>query len=70
MLYLTGECYYGGKVTDDHDRRILNSLLLDFYNDEATDFSKIYNFAPNVPEYYIPKIEEIETIDLAIEFID
>lgn len=30
-MYLTGECYYGGKVTDEHDRRVLNTILSDFY---------------------------------------
>ena len=32
LIYLTGECNYGGKVTEDSDRHLLLTILSDFYH--------------------------------------
>ncbi|XP_049866243.1 dynein axonemal heavy chain 7-like [Pectinophora gossypiella] len=56
LRYLTGECNYGGRVTDDWDRRTLNTILYKFYNPLALD-EKQYSLAPH-PAYYVPTLNE------------
>uniref|UniRef100_A0A7N5K2X3 Dynein axonemal heavy chain 3 n=1 Tax=Ailuropoda melanoleuca TaxID=9646 RepID=A0A7N5K2X3_AILME len=51
LTYLTGECNYGGRVTDDKDRRLLLSLLSTFYCKEIEEDH--YSLAPG-DIYYIP----------------
>eukprot|EP00818_Percolomonas_sp_WS_P004750 CAMPEP_0117444502 /NCGR_PEP_ID=MMETSP0759-20121206/5277_1 /TAXON_ID=63605 /ORGANISM="Percolomonas cosmopolitus, Strain WS" /LENGTH=4349 /DNA_ID=CAMNT_0005236577 /DNA_START=155 /DNA_END=13203 /DNA_ORIENTATION=- len=45
LMYLTGECNYGGRVTDDRDRRTLNAILSDFYCEDILEDG--YKFSPS-----------------------
>lgn len=43
LIYLCGECNYGGRVTDDRDRLTLTTLLYDFCNPNVLSSSN-YTF--------------------------
>jgi dynein heavy chain len=57
IKYLVAEANYGGRVTDDWDRRLVNVYVAQFFCDDAID-------TPNFPlselaEYYIPSEGEM-----------
>lgn len=61
LSYLTGECNYGGRVTDDWDRRVLITILKDFYQKKSLKANEKYYFAGNkLKEYYILQNGEFE----------
>ncbi|XP_029097539.1 dynein heavy chain 12, axonemal isoform X7 [Monodon monoceros] len=64
ISYLTGECNYGGRVTDDWDRRLLLTMLADFYNANIIENSH-YKFSPSGNYFAPPK----GTYNEYIEFI-
>lgn len=51
IAYLAGECNYGGRVTDDKDRRTLMNILTDFYTPDI--LKDDYKFSPS-GIYYAP----------------
>ncbi|KAG1668463.1 hypothetical protein FOA52_005236 [Chlamydomonas sp. UWO 241] len=52
LKYLIAEANYGGRVTDELDRRVLNSYLNRFYTEDALAVPN-YPLSP-LPTYYIP----------------
>ncbi|PIK40096.1 putative dynein heavy chain 7, axonemal isoform X1 [Apostichopus japonicus] len=59
VAYLTGECNYGGRVTDDRDRRTLLTILDKFYCPSIVE-DEDYKFDPS-GVYYAPKEGEYES---------
>ncbi|XP_076302983.1 dynein axonemal heavy chain 7 [Lasioglossum baleicum] len=59
IKYLTGECNYGGRVTDEWDRRTLNTILSKFYCQELL-VEKMYYFDDSSRIYYCPTVREHE----------
>ncbi|CAB0001089.1 unnamed protein product [Nesidiocoris tenuis] len=59
LKYLTGECNYGGRVTDDWDRRTLNTILSKFYCPPIVQQEPIHYFDPS-ELYYCPNEETLE----------
>merc|ERR1711916_42835 len=58
LSYLTGECNYGGRVTDEKDRRCLLSILSNFYTPAIVE-EKNYKFSPS-GLYYAPPVSTHE----------
>jgi dynein heavy chain, axonemal len=68
LRYLIGEAMYGGRVTDNLDRRVLNCYLEEYLGEFIFDTNQKFLFATtSSAEYTIP---EEETFDLTLDFID
>lgn len=60
LIYLTGECNYGGRVTDSWDRRCIITLLSEIYCNNILDLKNI--LVPGYPQYKIPETTDIYEI--------
>ena len=57
LAYLVGECNYGGRITDDKDRRCAMNILDDFYTNGI--FDDEYRFSAS-GSYYAPPAGTLE----------
>jgi dynein heavy chain len=63
LRYLTGECNYGGKVTESMDRRLIATILDFYYSDESAQSGfKIYetsDYAWMAPVDFVPSEDQV-----------
>lgn len=64
LTYVTGHINYGGRVTDDWDRRCLLSVLKIYYNIDILEEG--YKFSDS-GQYYAPPLGSLESYK---EYID
>ena len=53
LVYMTGELNYGGRVTDDNDRRLMNVYMSTYFNEDALSVPQ-FRLSP-LPNYVIPE---------------
>lgn len=58
ICYFQGECNYGGRVTDEWDRRTLTTILKKFYCKESLTIEN-YSF-DETGIYYVPQVDKHE----------
>nr|CAH8846959.1 unnamed protein product [Trichobilharzia regenti] len=62
IQYMTGECNYGGRVTDERDRRCLMTILHDFLCQNVVSDLR-YKFSPSGLYYAPPKMDYNEYLE-------
>jgi len=54
IKYIISEVLYGGRVTDDMDRRLLNVYANQYFNEKVISEEKYLLSDPSLPHYAIP----------------
>lgn len=67
LRYLIGQAMYGGRVTDDNDRRVLMTYLDEYLGNFIFDTNQKFYFSQTGANYVVP---ENESFELTLEFID
>jgi dynein heavy chain, axonemal len=67
LRYLIGQAMYGGRVTDDNDRRVLTTYLEEYLGNFIFDTNQKFFFSRTGSDYVVPTEE---TFELTLEFID
>ncbi|MCQ2815655.1 MAG: hypothetical protein MJ252_00165 [archaeon] len=67
LKYLIGEAMYGGRVTDDYDRRIMMTYLNEYMGDFVFDANQKFYFAKGDFNYEIPELGPLDVYTKAID---
>jgi dynein heavy chain, axonemal len=67
LRYLIGEAMYGGRVTDNNDRRVLMTYLTEYLGDFIFDTNQKFFFSRAGADYHVPPED---TYEATLEWID
>lgn len=67
LKYLIGDAMYGGRVSDDMDRRILKTYLEEYMGDFLFDDCQKFNFSTVGFDYVLPEWGDVENYQQMIE---
>jgi dynein heavy chain len=67
LKYLIGDAMYGGRVSDDLDRRILKTYLEEYMGDFLFDDCQKFHFSTSGFDYSLPEWGDIMVYQQAIE---
>lgn len=67
LRYLIGEAMYGGRVTDNNDRRVMMTYLTEYFGDFIFDTNQKFYFSQSGSDYVVPYED---TFEQTLEWID